>query len=332
MTKQSKPRLGRGLASLIGTPVEITAPEAPSPVPAHNQSIIENDDISPRKGGRREDSGVSIRLIDLDEIVPSSFQPREVFDENALAGLAASIRSSGVMQPTLVRRSAGNPGKWELVAGERRWRAARIAGLTHIPGIVVELDDLQAAEWALVENVQREDLSAMERARALRGLVDDFGVSHQDLGERVGLDRSSVTNLIRLTELETEVQALLSHQAGTAAGQLSLGHGKALLGAKAGAARVALALRAARESWSVRRLEQAVRETQEKAIPKRGSQTKRTIHPQIADIERQLGEAFGTKVRLATSGDGTRGRITIDFYGVEHFEGIVRTLGVRIHP
>ncbi len=332
MTKQNKPRLGRGLASLIGTPVEVK-PSGSAPV-----TIIVNDDVVQNplnkgdvdsKRGETERGGSGARSLPVSGIVPGRFQPRESFDDAALAGLASSIRASGVMQPVLVRRAADGADRWELVAGERRWRAAKLAGLDRIPAVVVELDDRGAAEWSLVENVQREDLSAMERARALRVLVDRFGVTHAQVGERVGLERSSVANLIRLTELEPEVQALLTARDAGESGGLTMGHGKVLLGARPGATRVRLAQRAAKERWSVRQLEGAVRASVDGAA-RAGTPTQTEGDPQVRDLERQLSEFLGTKVRVSSTPDRARGKIVIDFYGVEHFDGLLRSLGVRI--
>ena len=325
MTKQSKPRLGRGLASLIGTPVEVAPSASTRPT-----TIIDFDDdtqLPPVSGGVES---FGSRSIPVGAIVASRFQPRETFDEGSLAGLAKSIRASGVMQPVLVRKSEAGAGRWELIAGERRWRAAQLAGLTEIPAVIVAIDDQQAAEWALVENVQREDLSAMERARALRGLADRFGMTQAALGERVGLERSSVANLIRLTELEPEVQQLLSERGESSGGGLALGHGKALLGARPGASRIALAKRAAREEWSVRRLEAAVKLANEGASQGSTKEPVRPTDPQVRDLERQLSETLGTKVRLTTNADRTRGRIVIEFYGLDHFDGVVRQLGVPL--
>src|SRR5207248_2832206 len=164
-------------------------------------------------------------LIAVTAIVPSRFQPRKVMDEGAIARLADSIKRSGLMQPVVVRPAGGG---YELIAGERRWRAAKLAGLVQIPALVREVGDEQAAEWGLVENVQREDLNAMERAWALRDLSQKFGLQQSELADRVGLDRSTVANLIRLTELEPEIADLI------AKGKLSAGHGKALLMVPAG--------------------------------------------------------------------------------------------------
>ncbi|MCL4221489.1 MAG: ParB/RepB/Spo0J family partition protein [Phycisphaerales bacterium] len=250
-------------------------------------------------------------MVRLDSICPSPFQPRTSFDQAELSGLAESIRRAGVLQPVLARRGA-EQGTYELVAGERRWRAAEMAGLERIPALVLTLSDEEAAEWALVENLQRSDLNPMERARALRMLSERFGMTHGQIADRVGLERSSVANLVRLTELEEEVQELISK------GRLGAGHGKALLAIEAGERRVRLALRAAEEEWPVRRLEASARN--DGTSPARKP---RTAPAALADLERRLGEHLGTRVRITTVRDGTRGRIAIEFYSLDHFDGLM---------
>ncbi|MEO1129986.1 MAG: ParB/RepB/Spo0J family partition protein [Planctomycetota bacterium] len=259
-----------------------------------------------------------LQMLALGSIRPGQFQPRADAASSDLEPLAASIRSSGVIQPIAVRPAGA--GAWELIAGERRWRAASLAGQERIPALVVEADDRQAAEWGLIENVQREDLSPIERGEALKNLASTFGASHTDLGERVGLDRSTVSNLIRLTELEPQIRALLS------TGALGAGHGKALLSIPPGGARVKLAERAAKEQWSVRRLESV---EGERAPGTTRTRTK-DADPQIADLERQIGEHLGTRVRVQTDGKRAKGRLVIDFYDPDHFDGLLRALGVRL--
>ncbi len=263
-----------------------------------------------------------------DQIEPNPFQPRREFDEEALAHLADSIRRDGLMQPILVRPAgdAGAAGRYQLVAGERRWRAAQLIELGRVPAIVRELTDEQSAEWALVENLQREELSTLERADGLKALVDRFGLTHGEIAERVALDRSSVSNLIRLTELEPEVRALIED------GRLTAGHGKALLGADV-AGRVGLATHAADHMWSVRKLESAIREPKlhVSATPSAG-EVAGADEPDphaiaIADLERQLGEHLGTKVHIRTTNDGKRGRVTIEFFDLDHFDGLMSQIG-----
>ncbi|MFG0285591.1 MAG: ParB/RepB/Spo0J family partition protein [Phycisphaerales bacterium JB039] len=265
-------------------------------------------------------SADGLRRIRPGLIDPSPFQPRQRFDEEQLRHLADSIARSGMMQPIVVRPSAG--GRFELVAGERRLRAAKLAGLGELPAIVREIDDEGAAELALVENLQREDLNPVERARALRALGDRFNLTHAQIAERIGLERSSVTNLVRLLELESELLEMISH------GLLSQGHGKALLGAAPGAPRVKLGARAAREEWSVRRLEQECRDgggaKPSKPAPARGGPDRPAS---LADLERQLGEHLGTKVRIAANSKGDRGRLTVEFYSLDHFDGLMEKMG-----
>ncbi len=231
------------------------------------------------------------------------------------------------MQPVIVRLAAGSRGAasatYEIVAGERRWRAAQLAGLTHIPALVRELSDEQSAEWALVENVQREDLNAMDRAIALKSLCDSFGVSHAELGERIGLDRSTIANLIRLTDLEPEIAAMISK------GSLGAGHGKALLGAPAGPARVRLAKEAVQRSYSVRRVEHEAKRLATGSggdLPAPGLPSPREAV--LRDIEKRIAQSLGTKVHIRTDPTGKRGQITLDFYDLDQFDGLLSRLGV----
>ncbi|MBX3358629.1 MAG: ParB/RepB/Spo0J family partition protein [Phycisphaeraceae bacterium] len=260
-------------------------------------------------------------LVRTDEIVPSPFQPRRAFDQSALDRLAASIRSAGVMQPVLVRRSQSGEAPFELVAGERRWRAAKLVQLERIPAIVSVLTNEQAAEWALIENLQREELGPMERADGLKSLMVRFGLSHAQIAERVGLDRSSVTNLVRLTELEEPIRSLLEDR------RLSAGHGKALLAAPAGTGRVDLANRAAAHSWSVRQTERASSRAAADLNPTSPASVRTVAH---SDLERQLGEYLGTKVVVRANKKGTRGRIGINFYSLDHFDGLMSKIGFEL--
>ncbi|TVQ32771.1 MAG: ParB/RepB/Spo0J family partition protein [Phycisphaeraceae bacterium] len=327
-TKNRKParRLGRGLSSLIGEPVSIEAQHSDTA----DQTNTKYKAPEPETQAAGADVG-GLRRIPLDAIVPSRFQPRRTFDEASLAGMAASIASAGVMQPIAVRplRDGGGDAPdgaiWELIAGERRWRAARLAGLEVVPAVVSDLSDQDAAEWGVVENVQREDLNPMERAWAFRGLVEQFSLSHAAIAERVGLDRSTIANLIRLTELETEIQDLISK------GGLSPGHGKALLSTPGGAGRLSLAKRAAEGAWSVRRLESHEGSHGDGAGTKDvvevdARQSRRAAA--IEDLERRIGEKLGSRVRIRTSPDGSRGHVRIDFYDLDHFESLLASLGI----
>lgn len=299
MPAEKPRRLGRGLSALVQTT---------TPVAIHH----------PESGGSSspEVPPPGVLRIGLDDIVPSRHQPRMVFDEGELEQLAQSIRQAGVIQPILVRTRDEGSGTYELVAGERRWRAARKAGLSEVPAIVVGLSEHEAAEWALIENLQRKDLNPIERAHALRNLCDQFSLSHQQLAERVGLDRSTVANLIRITELSETIQTMV------AVGELSLGHAKVLLSVPDEEARLALARRAAGERWSVRRLE-----AEGKKSLTAGATINREASPTLVDLERRLGEHLGTRVKITTARDGTRGRIALEFYSLDHFDGLMNKFG-----
>lgn len=314
----AKPRkLGRGLSALISQPVPVAA------VP-----ITTSPSNPPPPQVAPDSSGMVFVLVD--RIEPNRFQPRRVFDQTSLERLADSIKSSGMMQPVILRRSSesGGGARYELVAGERRWRAASMAGLASVPSLIKELSDEQAAEWAIIENVQREDLNPMERAWAFRGLSERFGLTHQQVADRVGLDRSTVANIIRLTELEEPIHNMIQ------AGRLSAGHGKALLVAPPGSVRVKLAEQACDEFWSVRKLERAAAALAA-PISSSGAESSKTRTIDLAKVasrtslEKQLGEHLGTKVTLTTSRAGDRGRLTIEFYGLEHFDGLMAKFGFR---
>jgi len=360
-SKPRRPRkLGRGLSGLMQAEHQThaqhdsAAPAAPEPHPESGASVQTKSDLAEDtvegdaslSGGGTEGNPSGIRDIEIDRIEPSPYQPRRAMDDEALESLAASIRQSGVIQPILVRPAAAASGtgiqgtRYELVAGERRWRAARLAGLGSIPAIVRELEEESAAELALVENIQREDLNAIERARALRMLVERFGLTHGEVGRRVGLNRSSVANLIRLGELEDEIQELIADD------MIGAGHGKALLGAAPGAGRVELARQAASLGWSVRRLEEAVAASLHDGArtdtdsprahgptdmhPAPDTQADRQRAASLVELERQLGEHLGTKVRVQADRTGQRGRLIVEFYGLEHFDGLVEKMGFRM--
>jgi ParB family chromosome partitioning protein len=299
-------------------PVAAVAPPVEAATPAAAQNTV--------------DDAPGLVLIRVELIEPSRFQPRRVFDQVALERLADSIKQSGMMQPVILRPSSGGAARYELVAGERRWRAATIAGLPAVPALVRELSDEQAAEWAIIENVQREDLNPIERAWAFRGLTERFHLTHQQVAERVGLDRSTVANTIRLTELEEPIRDMIQ------SGRLSAGHGKALLLAPPGPERIKLAEQASDESWSVRRLERAAAAFAspaaiEPATPAKPGGGERDLSRMASrtSLEKQLSEHLGTKVTITTNRAGDRGRLSIEFYGLAHFDGLLNKFGFHMH-
>lgn len=316
-----------------------TAGQAPANTPTQVQHTRVN-----------EPAHAAVLMIGLGSISPGRFQPRRVFDESGLAALAASIRTAGVMQPVLVRPvsddasgggvggEGGNGGaasvaRYELIAGERRWRAAGLAGLTRIPAVVTPLDDRQAAEWGLIENVQREDLGVLDRALGYQQLAQRFGMTYEQVAQRVGIAASSVSNHVRLLELEPALLDMLG------SGALSMGHGKALLSAPGGPERLALGRRAADERWSVRRTEMEAnrlrRAAGQAAVGGPGQSDEsllraRRLALQLDRLERAITARLGTKVTLRAGGPaGHRGRIVIEYYSLEQFDGLMRTIGVE---
>lgn len=297
-------KLGRGLAALLQTPVAVVPPPTPVATPPVAPTPV--------------DAG--LRHVEVDRFVPSPFQARRSFDEQQLRALADSIRVAGIMQP-VVARPVGD--RYELVAGERRWRAARLADLKTVPTIVRILSDEEAAEFGLIENVQREDLNAMDRAHALRMMCERFGLTQAQAAEKVGLERATVANLIRLTELEPEIAELIASNGLTSA------HGKMLLAMVGGPPRVELAREAARDQWSVRRLESAVKRFGSPRSAAKDALTPPARQAVIVDLERRLSQHLGTKAFIATDASGSKGKITIEFYGIDHFDGLLAKMGLK---
>jgi ParB family chromosome partitioning protein len=249
-----------------------------------------------------QQSEEQLRELPVELISPNPKQPRRRFDQESLEALAGSLGERGVLQPVLVRPRPG--GGYELVAGERRWRAARIAGLQSIPAIVREREDAQALEAALVENMAREDLNPIEEARACAALVEELGLTREDVGRRVGRSRVAVSNLVRLLDLPDEAIELV--QAGT----LSEGHGRALLLAHDHRARRSLSHAAAEQGWSVRVTEDRARESNSESshnrITRRGGPQR--VHPDqehaASEIAQTLAAAFGADVKVKPTSDG----------------------------
>jgi ParB family chromosome partitioning protein len=262
--------------------------------------------------GERGPDVDDLRMVPVEIIVPNPKQPRRSFDDTGLEALAGSLRERGVLQPVLVRPLPG--GTYELVAGERRWRAAQIAGLETIPALVRERDDGAALEAALIENMAREDLNPVDEARACAALVEELGLTRETVGLRVGRSRVAVSNLLRLLDLPDEALELLER------GDLSEGHGRALLLASDHADRRRLARSAVAEGWSVRALETHAREANEPddAAPVRAGAGRRgaAVHPdqqaaatKIADA---LGGALGVEVKVSPRGTGYRVELAFD--------------------
>ena len=243
--------------------------------------------------------------IAIDLIDPSPLQPRGIFDESKLDELAQSISANGVVQPLIVRPKQD---RFELIAGERRWRAAQRAGLTRVPAIVRNVSDDKVLELALIENIQREDLNPIEEARAYKNLIDTVGLTQEVVAERVGRDRSYVTNFLRLLRLPEDLQELVQ------AGRISTGHARTLLGLPDVAAQRRLARKIIERDLSVRATEQAVRQLTEP----RGRATKdakpSVVDPNVRAAETRLRRHFGTQVRIVQASGSAAGRIELEYY------------------
>ncbi|MGZ4688088.1 MAG: ParB/RepB/Spo0J family partition protein [Acidimicrobiia bacterium] len=265
--------------------------------------------------------------IPVAAIRPNPYQPREHFDEEELASLAESIREVGILQPVLVRETDDG---YELIAGERRWRAARRVGLQNIPALVRDTDDASALEHALVENVHRADLNVLEEAAAYQQLIEDFGLTHEEVAMRVGRSRTAVTNTMRLLQLPPTVQRLVRDKS------LTMGHARALLGTPDRALQEKLAKRVVAEGLSVRAVEDALREPTIVSIPDTSSDedtkdsagtstaTRQLRPPGLLELESLLGDHLDTRVRVDM---GTkRGRVTIEFSTLEDLERIYKII------
>ena len=248
--------------------------------------------------------------LPVGSLVPNPFQPRRHFDPQALEELAQSIRSDGVIQPLVVRR---NGEKYELIAGEHRWRAAQLAGLKSVPVYVHDTPDDRMLEVALIENIQREDLNPMETAAAFEKLNEDLGLSHEEIGQRTGKNRTTVANFIRLLQLPDEVQALISE------GKLSPGHARPLLRLTSHQAVIALAAQIIQNEWTVRQVEMTL------ATPAAQVKTEKAatkpIDPNVRAAIDELERSLGTRVRIIERGRG-KGRVEIDYFSAEDLDRI----------
>ncbi len=261
------------------------------------------------------EEGTSYRQVPLDAISPNPHQPRALFDEEALESLTASIMEVGVLQPVVVRPGV-EEGTFILIAGERRWRAARRAGLGEVPAIVRTPDEQGSLTEALIENLQRENLSPLEEAAAYQQLMEDFGMTHEQIGTRVGKSRAAVSNTLRLLSLPASIQGLLER------GELSAGAARALLGLEDARYAEHVARRAAAEGWSVRQVEEAARLRRDDRP--RPSTTVTTVRPPaLIELEQRLQEKLGSKVQIQYRNE--RGKVVIHFQSPEDLERIYRS-------
>ncbi len=277
--------LGRGLNALLGGNETVEAMTAPQ-------------------------HGDELKEIDVDLIQRGPWQPRTQFDEEALQELADSIATQGVIQPIVLRASEG--GRYEIVAGERRWRASQLAGLDKVPAVIKHFDDQTAAAVSLIENIQRENLNPLEESTALLRLMNEFDMTHQQIADSVGRSRASVSNLLRLQDLNADVKELLSDRS------IEMGHARALLGIT-GNAQSTLARQVAKKGWSVRETEQLVRKALNPPAAKPKSMKK---DPDISKLETDLSERLGAVVHVKQKPKG-KGAIEISYNSLDELEGIL---------
>ena len=352
MAHPTRRRLGKGLSEMFAQPVSVepaSPPEGDHPASALPSNGAPNTSADPAPHPPTEPSGrdtadasgadsaaaaprPDVARLPVASIRPNPYQPRQQAADAGIDALAESIRTHGLMQPVVVRpvRDAdGRPdeaGGYELIAGERRWRAAQRAELERVPAVIRDLDDRDAAEWALVENLQREDLNPIDRASAFARLIEHFALSHDQVAERVGVDRSTVANLIRLLSLAPPVQALVRD------GRLSMGQARAIVGLSDLEAQQAVADRAVKQGLSVRRVEKLVRSISlgesddEAASPAPASESRPKHH--LGDLERRIGEQLGTRVAIRPGRKKGTGKLTIEFYSLDAFDDLLHRLGV----
>ena len=301
MSTPKKRGLGRGLDALLGpkgavTPVSVAAVAEPQP-------------------------GEVLRKLQIDLLQPGKYQPRREMDEAKLSELSESIKAQGVIQPILVRQVAG--GKYEIVAGERRWRASRLAGLDEVPVVVRELEDRTVIAMALIENIQREDLNPLEEAEALQRLISEFSLTHAEAAQAVGRSRASVSNLLRLIDLPIGVRVLLESR------RLEMGHARALL-TLAPELATKLAQDAADEGWSVREVEHRAQQFAAGKVPNARNAKPKPAAPQadIASLETELSESLGAKVAISHVRGG-KGKLVIHYSDLDTLDGVLERLRSR---
>ena len=326
-SNESKKRLGRGLDSLMG--MARPAPLAQAAVEPNSKTTAQAKHVGggPPAGSKYSPPAAphgdvsDLQMVEINRLKPNSKQPRTRFEPKALQSLGASLKRSGMMQPIV---AVPNGEGFEIVAGERRWRAAQEVGIHEVPVLVRTLGAQEIAELALIENIQREELNPMERAQGFATLAESFGMTHEQIAEVVGLNRSTISNHLRLMDLDGPIQMLLRH------GQLDMGHGRALLGETNTIRRRQLAEKCAREGWSVRRLESMVhiggapdQTPQGAREPSSGSRA--TLAAQ--DLASKLTEHLGTRATIRMRKSGESGTLSLDFSSLDRLDDLCQKLG-----
>ena len=333
MTTTTSRGLGRGLSALISenyaqaaVPVPTSASTTPAPASATTTAETAKTQNQPAKAKENLPSGSGMESLLVEQLTPGKYQPRTQFNEQALSELAESIRRNGVMQPIIVRPTLQS-SRFEIIAGERRWRAAKLAGLNYVPVIIREIDDKQALELALVENVQRQDLLPLEEATGYQRLIEEFDYTQEELGNIVGKSRSHVTNLLRLLSLPDEIKEMLDKS------ELTMGHARALIGVPSA---IAIAKEIVARGLSVRQAEEMSRLAQgvQKRSNSRSQNRDGTItvyrqpanrDPDILALEATLSENLGLKVAIHDRGQN--GEIVLTYDSLSQLDEILRRLG-----
>jgi ParB family chromosome partitioning protein len=305
--REKAKHLGRGLQSLIRPIIHTSEQEK------HFLASPESESNFPPDNALHD----SLRELSIGSISPNPYQARTVWNQEDLAELADSVKANGIIQPIIVRPAGTG---YQLIAGERRFRAAKLASLTTIPALVRRATDEQLHEWALVENIHRVDLNPIERAKAYQDYLSTFSLTQAEAAQRLGEGRSVIANYLRLLDLPQEIRGMLTE------GQLSMGHARAILALPTDELRRKLANRAMAGRLSVREVERLVRRylagtSQPPAMP-------RSKSPHILDLENKLAGQLNTKVSIDTRKNGQRGRIVIEFYSLDEFDGILERLGL----
>ncbi|MDP3963031.1 MAG: ParB/RepB/Spo0J family partition protein [bacterium] len=313
--EENRPPQSSPSANAVGGPQEDAVVGMPSSSSLRQALSKQHASTAPADRPQKE----SVFFVETEKVQPNPHQPRKDFDEEHLRDLAESIRRHGIIQPLIVTKhdqttSRGHDVWYELIAGERRLRAAGLAGLKHVPVIIRDAHEEQKLEVALIENIQRHDLGALEEAKAFRKLMDVFGLSQQDVADRVGRSRSTIANTLRLLDLPQEVQQGLSE------GKITEGHARALGGIKDPITVHALYIHAIEKSLSVREVEDLVRQAAVSAGTRKERQ-QHTADPEVKELQTKLAESLGTKVQV--KGKINRGKIVVEFYSREELQNII---------
>ena len=302
MAGTKKGGLGRGLEALFADSVPVTREVKP----------LETASKPAKKSAEKADPAETVQYISIHDVKPNANQPRKIFDEEKIAELAASIKENGIIQPLIVRKKGK---RYEIVAGERRWRASVKAELKEVPCIVRELDDEQNMLLAIVENMQREDLNPMEEAEGLNQMIAAYGLTQEQVSKSIGKSRPYIANSLRLLKLPEEIRDLISD------GSLSAGHGRTLVSVPDEARQIEIARKILKEGLSVRETEKLAAEKEEPGKKRRGRKPK---DPDVARVEADLKEALGTRVNIKRT--GKKGKIEIEFFSRDELERLIEML------